>query len=58
MDVEKTIEFILDMQGKWEERWVRNEQRWTKSEERWAKAGQSRPKPSAAWTGWSGSASA
>jgi L-lactate utilization protein LutB len=38
MDVEKTIEFILDMQAKWEERWARNEQRWTKSDERWAKA--------------------
>ena len=38
MDVEKTIEFILDMQAKWEERWVRNEQRWTKSQERWTKS--------------------
>jgi len=27
MDVEKTIEFIVDMQAKWEERWVKNEER-------------------------------
>ena len=28
MDVEKTIEFILDMQAKTEERWAENEKRW------------------------------
>ena len=32
MDVEKTMEFILDMQAKCEERWAKNEQRWAKAE--------------------------
>jgi hypothetical protein len=42
MDVEKTIEFILDQQAKtevlWqqnEERWQRNEESWKRNEERW-----------------------
>ncbi len=34
MDVEKTIEFILDMQAKWEERWAKNEERWAKADRR------------------------
>ena len=34
MDVEKTIEFILGMQAKWEERWAKNEERWAKAERR------------------------
>ena len=34
MDVEKTIEFILDMQAKWEERWAKNQERWSKAERR------------------------
>jgi L-lactate utilization protein LutB len=38
VDVEKNIEFILDTQAKWEERWVKNEERWAKAEERWAKS--------------------
>jgi hypothetical protein len=38
MDVEKTVEFILDMQAKWKERWAKNEERWSKNEERWARA--------------------
>jgi len=36
MDVEKTIEFILDMQAKTEERWAENEKRWAENEKRWA----------------------
>jgi len=42
MNVEKTIEFILETQAKWEERWVKNEERWAKAErlvERFARAG-------------------
>ena len=34
MNIEKTIEFILDSQAKAEERWARAEERWTKAEER------------------------
>ncbi len=34
MDVEKTMEFILDMQAKWEERWAKNEERWAKADRR------------------------
>lgn len=38
MDVEKTIEFILDQQAKTETLWQRNEERWMRSEERWKRA--------------------
>jgi predicted ArsR family transcriptional regulator len=34
MDVEKTIEFILDQQAKTETLWQRNEERWKRAEER------------------------
>jgi hypothetical protein len=34
MDVEKTIEFILDQQAKSEIRWQRSEERWQRAEER------------------------
>jgi hypothetical protein len=34
MDVEKTIEFILDQQAKAEIRWQRSEERWQRAEER------------------------
>jgi len=42
MDIEKTIECILEMQAETEERWAENEKRWAKSErlvERFARAG-------------------
>jgi len=38
MDVEKTIEFILDQQAKTEALWQRNEERWKRAEERWERA--------------------
>jgi hypothetical protein len=41
MDVEKTIEFILDQQAKTEALWQRNEERWQRAEERMDKFDQS-----------------
>jgi hypothetical protein len=38
MDVEKTIEFILDQQAKTETLWQRNEERWQRNEQRWKRA--------------------
>jgi hypothetical protein len=38
MDVEKTIEFILDHQAKTETLWQRNEERWQRNEQRWKRA--------------------
>jgi len=38
MDVEKTMEFILDQQAKTEALWQRNEERWQRNEERWKRA--------------------
>jgi hypothetical protein len=38
MDVEKTIEFILDQQAKTEALWQRNEERWQRNEQRWRRA--------------------
>lgn len=38
MDIEKTMEFILESQAKSEQRWAKAEERWAKAEERWAKA--------------------
>jgi chromosome segregation ATPase len=38
MDVERTMQFILDQQAKAEERWQKSEARWQKSEERWQRA--------------------
>ena len=35
MDVEKTMEFILDQQAKNEVLWQRNEESWRRNEERW-----------------------
>jgi hypothetical protein len=35
MNVEKTIEFILDQQAKTEALWQRNEERWQRNEENW-----------------------
>ena len=34
MDIEKTIEFILDQQAKTETLWQRNEERWKRAEQR------------------------
>ena len=41
MDVEKTIEFILDQQAKTETLWQRNEERWKRAEQRMDKFDQS-----------------
>jgi hypothetical protein len=41
MDVEKTIEFILDQQAKTEALWQRNEERWKRAEQRMDKFDQS-----------------
>jgi len=38
MNIEKTIEFILDQQAKTEALWQRNEERWQRNEERWQHA--------------------
>lgn len=38
MDVEKTIEFILNQQAKTEALYQRNEERWQRNEERWQRA--------------------
>jgi hypothetical protein len=38
MDVEKTIEFIIDQQAKTEVLWQRNEERWQRNEQRWKRA--------------------
>src|SRR5580765_7295602 len=38
MDVERTMQFILDQQAKAEVRWQKSEERWRKSEERWQRA--------------------
>jgi hypothetical protein len=38
MDVERTMQFILDQQAKAEVRWQKSEERWQKSEERWQRA--------------------
>jgi hypothetical protein len=38
VDVEKTIEFILDQQAKTETLWQRNEERWQRNEQRWKRA--------------------
>ncbi len=38
MDVEKTIEFILDQQAKTEVLRQQNEERWQRNEERWKRA--------------------
>jgi hypothetical protein len=40
MDVEKTIEFILEQQAKTESLWHSNEERWHSNEERWKRAEQ------------------
>jgi hypothetical protein len=43
MNIEKNMEFILDMQAKCEERWAKSEERFAKSERR-----------RTAWSAWLG----
>ena len=38
MNVEKTMEFILDQQAKTEALWQQNEERWKRAEQRWKRA--------------------
>ena len=38
MNIEKTMEFILGMQAKAEERWAKSEERWAKADGRFAKS--------------------